>query len=62
MIDREGGKLKFVCDECDDDFESEEGETFYEAWNAAKDAGWQARKIGDDWVHICCVCEHLRIC
>jgi Fe2+ or Zn2+ uptake regulation protein len=56
MIERDSGKMLFVCDECNEAFESEDGETFQDTWAAAKDDGWRARKLGNDWVHACPDC------
>ena len=61
MIEREGGKLLFVCDECNEAFESKENDGYGQVgfnitWGAAKDEGWRARKIDNDWVHTCPDC------
>jgi hypothetical protein len=55
MIDRVDGELVFHCDECQEFFESNEGE-FSVAWGNAKRDGWTVRKIGNDWHHTCQEC------
>jgi hypothetical protein len=51
MIDRQGLKILFGCDSCDEIFESEDREEFTSAWDRAKRGGWKAKKIGEEWVH-----------
>lgn len=56
-IDRQHNKVIFICDECDDDFET--GETnFFEALNRVKEEGWIVKRNDDDteWLHICASC------
>lgn len=53
MIDRQGNKILFECDSCDEVFESDEDEDFSDAWARAKRDGWKCRKVGNDWVHGC---------
>lgn len=57
MIDRQGAKILFECDACDNVFESEDHQEFTEAWTAAKRDGWRAKKIGSEWVHECPSCH-----
>ncbi len=57
MIDRQGTKILFECDSCDEVFESEEHEEFNPAWARAKRDGWRARKVGTEWVHECPNCH-----
>lgn len=52
MIDRQGGKLIFECDCCDEVFESQSDE-FAEAWAAAKRDGWRSLKVNEEWLHSC---------
>jgi len=56
MIDRQGGKILFECDSCDDVFEGGEDEEFASAWARAKGEGWKAMKIADEWLHGCPRC------
>ncbi|MDB5606687.1 MAG: hypothetical protein JWP25_3587 [Bradyrhizobium sp.] len=56
MIDRQGGRILIECDSCDEVFEGEKHQEFAEVWKAAKDDGWQSRKIGSEWVHGCGKC------
>lgn len=49
-IDRIKGQLTLSCDNCG---EFVEGDDFNEMWEAAKAAGWKARKIGEEWFHRC---------
>jgi hypothetical protein len=59
-IERQKGKLNFICDHCgafvegDDDFSA--------LWAEAKEAGWRARKREDDgkWQHQCPDCAGAR--
>jgi hypothetical protein len=52
VIDRQHGKIVFECDACDKTFEGETDD-FKEEWAVAKGAGWKARKVGADWLHLC---------
>ena len=53
MIDRQHGRIIIECDACDETFEGGIGDDFDVVWPAARSEGWQARKIGDQWAHIC---------
>jgi hypothetical protein len=55
MIERQGGSIHFVCDECPDVFETDT-EDFSPAWASAKQAGWRSFKIGTEWCHACPAC------
>jgi ribosomal protein L37AE/L43A len=56
MIDRQGSKIVWECDSCDETFDSEEGEEFATAWARAKREGWKSKKIGTEWLHGCPKC------
>lgn len=56
MIDRQHGRIVFVCDSCDATFEGSNGDDFNDAWSAAKRDGWTTRKFGDEWLHGCPDC------
>ncbi len=63
MIDRQkGDNIVIECDSCPATFDAvHEGlgigsSNFSIVWGAAKDEGWRARKIGQDWVHGCPKC------
>lgn len=56
MIDRQNGKVVFECDLCSDTFEPGTGD-FNKAWDAAKEEGWTAKKVGDVFTHSCAACE-----
>lgn len=55
--DRQGGKIIFECDACDETFEGDEHEDFSDAWARAKREGWTTRKRGqrgkEEWMHGC---------
>ncbi len=53
-------KITYICDECGDEFEANEGDDFRQAWEDAKDAGWVCYKDGDTWKHKCDECRHNR--
>ncbi len=55
-IDRQGGKIIWECDSCDETFEWEDRDSFSEGWAAAKRDGWKTQKIGNEWVHGCPQC------
>jgi hypothetical protein len=52
-VDRQFGKIVFVCDTCDTRFEGASGETFEAVWEQAKIEGWRTRKIAGEWLHGC---------
>lgn len=56
MIDRQGLKILFECDSCDEVFESDERAEFGDAWAAAKRDGWTTRQIAGEWLHGCPKC------
>jgi len=57
MIDRlPGGHIVFQCDSGGETFEAGTGD-FNAAWQWARREGWQAKKIGDVWVHTCPGCK-----
>jgi len=57
-IHRNGGRITFQCDSCLDEYESEDGQEFMDAWNDAKNTGWRSYKddLTDEWVHKCPRC------
>lgn len=52
MIERQYGRIIFVCDDCGETFEAT-SRNFDEAWGEAKEEGWTVTKHGDVWVHWC---------
>ena len=56
MIEREGGKLIWICDTCDEEEAFDKNESFHECWDELKRQGWRTKKIGDEWVHGCPRC------
>lgn len=52
MIERQYGRIIFVCDDCGETHEASSRE-FNEAWAEARDEGWSATKDGEKWVHWC---------
>ena len=56
MIDRQHGKVIFVCDACEEKFEGERSEPFDAVWATAKRNGWTVRKINNEWLHGCPEC------
>jgi hypothetical protein len=57
MIQRIHGKVTFECDRCGEIHDTDERE-FKDALRSIREAGWTARKMGDDWLHYCEACEH----
>lgn len=55
MIDKQKGDFVFNCDVCGKTLETDQAD-FSVAINIMKRAGWNARKIGKDWVHGCDGC------
>jgi hypothetical protein len=53
--ERQGGIVVFHCDACPEHFESDTRD-FREAWDEAKEEGWVAFKVGDEWCHHCPGC------
>ena len=56
-IDRQGNRILFECESCDEVFKSDEDAEFSDAWSAARRDGWRTKKIGSDWVHACPACD-----
>lgn len=54
--DRQHGKLIFACDSCEITEEFDRDMEFAAAWSQLKRDGWEAKKIGADWVHGCPTC------
>jgi hypothetical protein len=59
MLDRQHGKIVFECDSCNEVLETETSD-FVEALMILKREEWDARKIGDLWIHICPECKRKR--
>ena len=57
MLDRQHGKFQFECDGCGDVLATDERD-FAEARAAFTNAGWLARKWGQDWIHSCPECAN----
>jgi hypothetical protein len=55
MIQRIHGKVTFECDRCGEVLNTAEGD-FQDALQTLRESGWKAKKIGDDWTHICDEC------
>ncbi len=55
MMDKQKGDWIFACDICGKTLETDQAD-FNTAINMMKREGWQARKIGKDWVHGCNGC------
>lgn len=56
MIDKSKGLLIFICDECEDFYETGLRK-FQDAWDKAKEEGWVARHLGNEWKHWCPDCK-----
>lgn len=55
MIDRQHGKIIFMCDVCGDTLETAERD-FNEAKAMLDREGWKARKFAGEWCHCCPKC------
>lgn len=55
-IDRQFNEVIFICDTCEDTFDSGE-EDFDTAKDDMKKAGWKITKEGDEWKHYCRGCR-----
>lgn len=51
-IDRQYGKVIFICDECGDYNETDKG-NFQDALDVLKKDDWLTIKEDDEWLHIC---------
>lgn len=56
MMDRQGGRLVFECDNCGEVAECETSD-FAAEWGMLRGEGWRAFQYGDDWMHHCPRCE-----
>lgn len=56
MLERIHGLVVFMCDECDDELETETSD-FTEARQMLDREGWRTSKVGDEWVHHCPDCR-----
>lgn len=55
-IERQYGKVIFICDECSDEFDTDT-KNFDEALQILKDEDeWLITKEGEEWIHICPDC------
>lgn len=53
MINRgKYGLIELACDACGEVRETKQTE-FMAAWPAAKEEGWRARKVANEWLHFC---------
>lgn len=60
-IERIKGFVAFVCDHCDDGFESTT-RNFNDALEELRHEGWRIRRIGVEWHHFCSLhCEQSYI-
>lgn len=55
MLTKIHGKHCFECDNCGDTLESDTDD-FPDALRIMRSQNWQAKKIGQDWVHTCFGC------
>lgn len=57
MIERNGfdGPITFCCDECGE-LDDTRCSDFNSAFAKVKSHGWKARKVDDDWQHLCGDC------
>ena len=55
MLTKIHGKFQCECDACGETLETETAD-FAEALRIMRSADWQARKLGQDWVHTCFGC------
>lgn len=55
MLDRQHGKIVVECDACGETLETDTKD-FSEALRIMRAADWQARKLGQDWIHTCFGC------
>lgn len=53
MINKEYGKFKLVCDNCD---KEEAFDTFTDAIDYAREEGWKTVKVTSDFEHYCDEC------
>jgi hypothetical protein len=56
MIERQGKQFWLTCDACPEALETD-ATNFAEANAARKNAGWAARKVGEEWIHLCPACR-----
>lgn len=53
--ERQGSELVFYCDKCSEYIETEESE-WSVAWGMARRDGWQALRVGAEYIHYCPSC------
>ena len=56
MIDYQCGHVIFECDSCQEVLETEQA-CFSSAWNLAKRQRWRAKKLDEEWFHVCPSCQ-----
>lgn len=54
-ISRKQGDVHIECDSCTAEF-TIHSDSFEDTYNAAKRDGWNAEKVGKDWLHGCPLC------
>jgi hypothetical protein len=63
-ITRRTGTIKFICDECGDELDTEidQYDEFSLAVNEMKKFGWVSRKNDDTnhWEHLCSICKRTK--
>lgn len=55
-IERQYGKVTFICDTCQDEYEWYKSSEFNDLKNDAQVDGWHIEKIGNEWEHMCPHC------
>jgi hypothetical protein len=55
-LERQHGKIVFVCDRCSDELDTETDD-FDEARQTLVHDGWVTRKEGSEWHHYCPDCR-----
>lgn len=56
MLDRDSGKVVFICDNCEEARETGIRD-LYDALALIKREGWRITKRWHDWEHICPQCQ-----
>lgn len=50
-------QIVYICDDCGERFEAEEGADLKEAWGQAKEEDWVCYCKDGEWVHKCGECR-----
>lgn len=50
-------RITYICDECGEEFDCDEGLQLKEAWEQAKAEGWFCYCDGGTWIHKCEGCR-----